>query len=323
LDGDNEDKDEEEDDDDDDTTTRLRGRELRNEIPLRMSNHPTPPPSVVAVTPLPTGHKKCKLNDIDPSVTLPDDDDVERLYPHLSRALGERENGFDISNPSLIKSMQALMTELTNFFSTDYELKVKDMAKQDHVIRYVRVPTNSSNCLFLNNKEWLDTTIQISGSKHNGTFEVVYHIANHLIRYYKDSVVAACETQRIPLSCEPMSATAFSAMVHAMKTSGMGERELKKHLRAHLGAGFWATRRDVDMLADGHSEVRSKCINFMFDGKEKAEKIEWKEKDIDKVIAKNLHHHLKSQAISLADVERVQIVVGGDHGDVAFQFGCF
>jgi hypothetical protein len=88
----------------------------------------------VAVTPLPTGCKKCKLKEIDPSVTLPDDDDVERLYPHLSRTLSEQEDGFDISNPSFIKSMQTLITELTNFFSTDYELKVKDMAKQGHVI---------------------------------------------------------------------------------------------------------------------------------------------------------------------------------------------
>jgi hypothetical protein len=34
-----------------------------------------------------------------------------------------------------------------------------------------------------------------------------------------------------------------------------------------------------------------------------------------------LQHHLKSKAISPSNVERVQVVVGGDHGDVAFQFG--
>jgi hypothetical protein len=75
------------------------------------------------------------------------------------------------------------------------------------------------------------------------------------------------------------------------------------------------------MLADGHSEVCYRGIEFTFDEKEKAEKIEWTEKDIDKEIAKYLQHHLKSQAMSPADIERVQIVVGGDHGDVAFQFG--
>ena len=42
--------------------------------------------------------------------------------------------------------MQVLLTELTNFFSTEYELKVKDLAKQGHVIRYVRVPTKLSDC---------------------------------------------------------------------------------------------------------------------------------------------------------------------------------
>jgi len=75
------------------------------------------------------------------------------------------------------------------------------------------------------------------------------------------------------------------------------------------------------MLADGHREVHYKCIDFKFDGKEKAEKIEWTEKHIDKEIAKYSQCHLKSQAITPAEVERVQIVVGGDHGDVAFQFG--
>ena len=128
-----------------------------------MRNEVIPPTSVVAVTPLTMGRKKRKLNDIDPSVTLLDDDDMETLNPHLLHALGERENGFDISNPSVIKSMQALLTELTNFFSADYELKVKDMAKQGHVICYFKVPTNSNDRSFLNNKEWLDTAIQISG----------------------------------------------------------------------------------------------------------------------------------------------------------------
>jgi hypothetical protein len=34
-----------------------------------------------------------------------------------------------------------------------------------------------------------------------------------------------------------------------------------------------------------------------------------------------LQHHLKSKAITPSDVECVQVVVGGNHGDVASQFG--
>ncbi len=75
---------------DDDAMTRLRGGELRSAIPLPMSNHLTPPPSVMAITPLPMSSKKCELNDVDLSVTLSDDDDVEMLYPHLSHALVRR-----------------------------------------------------------------------------------------------------------------------------------------------------------------------------------------------------------------------------------------
>jgi hypothetical protein len=82
-----------------------------------------------------------------------------------------------------------------------------------------------------------------------------------------------------------MSATAFTAILQAGKVSGTGERELKKHLRAHLGLGFCPTRQSVDMLADGHSTVHYGCINFTYDGKEeKAEKIEWIEKNIDEEI---------------------------------------
>ncbi len=132
--------------------------------------------------------------------------------------------------------------------------------------------------------------------------------------------MAACETQRIPM-CKLLSAMAFTAMLQAGKVSGTGERELKKHLCAHLGLGFCPTRQSVDMLADGHSTVHYNCIDFTYNGKEKVEKIEWTEKNIDEEITMYLQHHLKSKAIAPSDVDRVQVVVGGNRGDVAFQFG--
>ncbi len=111
--------------DNDDLTTRSRGSELKSAIPVTTSNNLTPPPPVVAITPLPMGLKKRKLNDIDPSVTLPDDYDVERLYPYLSCALGGQEDGFDITNPSVVKSMQMLLTKLTIFLVLITSLKYK------------------------------------------------------------------------------------------------------------------------------------------------------------------------------------------------------
>ncbi len=77
--------------------------------------------------------------------------------------------------------------------------------------------------------------------------------------------------------CKPMSATQFQAMLNAGRVSGSGKRELKKHLGTHLGKGFCPTRRSVHMLAEGHTEVNFRSIEFTYDGKEKAELIEWTE----------------------------------------------
>jgi hypothetical protein len=64
-------------------------------------------------------------------------------------------------------------------------------------ISYVRVPRTKSDRLFYNCKDWVDAAIQIAGSKHGGTFESAYHyhICNHIICYYLDSFLVACETQ--------------------------------------------------------------------------------------------------------------------------------
>jgi hypothetical protein len=110
-------------------------------------------------------------------------------------------------------------------------------------------------------------------------------------------------------------------MLSAGRVSGMSKKELKKHLSAHLGKGFCPTRRSVAMLAEGHSEVHFGKIEFIYDGKEKAEIIEWAKKNIHKEFIIYLQRHLNSQSITPSNVERVQVVVGGDHGDTAFQFG--
>jgi hypothetical protein len=118
-----------------------------------------------------------------------------------------------------------------------------------------------------------------------------------------------------------MSATEFQAMISAASVSCTGERELKKHLGAHLGNGFCPTRRRVDMLSDGHTKVHYGNIEFTYNGKEKAEFIEWTEKNINDEITVYLQRHLASKSITPSEVVRIQVVVGGDHGDTAFQFG--
>ena len=218
---------------------------------------------------------------------------------------GGGDDGFDLVDPSVRRSMHSLLRELNNLLSTECRLDVSGIS--NHRISYVRVPRTKSNSSFRNSKEWLDTAIEISGSKHGGTFESAYRITNHIIRYYHDSFLA--ETQRVPV-CNPMSATEFQAMMSAASVSGTGERELKKHLGAHLGKGFCPTRRSVDMLSDGHTEVYYGSIEFTYDGKEKAEFVEWTEKNINNEITVYLQRHLASKSITPSEVVRVQVVVG-------------
>jgi hypothetical protein len=174
-----------------------------------------------------------------PAVVSPATEDkshgMDKLYPNLSRALGG-DNGFDPTDPSVRKAMRSLLSELNDLLSTTFQLDVTELSSNQK-ISYIRVPRTTSDRSFLNSKEWVDNAIQVSGSKHNGTFESAYRIANHICRFYRDSFVAACETQRVPI-CRPMTATEFQGMISAGGVNGVSEKELKKHLSAHLGKGF-------------------------------------------------------------------------------------
>jgi hypothetical protein len=120
--------------------------------------------------------------------------------------------------------------------------------------------------------------------------------------------------------CKPLSATAFSAMLSASQVSGIGEHEIKKHLKAHLGTGFCPTRQSVSMLSKGHGVMNYSSIEFTYEGNQQKEFVEWTKKFIDEEIARYLQHHLQSKSANQSDVQRVQVVVGGSHRDTAFQF---
>jgi hypothetical protein len=118
-----------------------------------------------------------------------------------------------------------------------------------------------------------------------------------------------------------MSSTQFQVMLCAAGVSGTGERELKKYLSVHLGKGFCPTRQSVNMLAEGHCDIHYDSLEFTNDGKDKAEFIEWTEKNINNEIVLYLQSHLTSKSVMPSNIARVQVLVGGDHGDTAFQFG--
>ena len=110
---------------------------------------------------------------------------MAKSYPYLSRALGG-EDGFDPTNPSVKRSMRGLLTELNELLSTEYQLDVNRIS--NNKISYVRVPRTQNDPSFLNSKEWVDTAIKIAGSKQS-TFESAKRIANHIIQYYRASLL--------------------------------------------------------------------------------------------------------------------------------------
>jgi hypothetical protein len=156
----------------------------------------TPPGATPVISPM---NKKRKLNEVmsigsvlneETSTGSVPSNDID--YPLLSRALG-REDGFNPSDPTIQKYMRALLAELIDLLSTNYELNAIDSSNNRS--SFVRVPKTSNDRSFQNSKEWLDVAIKIAASKHKTTYEAAYRIANHLCRFYKDSVLAACETQ--------------------------------------------------------------------------------------------------------------------------------
>ena len=83
-----------------------------------------PPPeasadNVVNTTP---AKNKQKLNKVE--VCALDGDDVCQLFPNLCQAIG-LDDGFDLRDPSICKSIAALLTEINSLFSTEYELVVQ------------------------------------------------------------------------------------------------------------------------------------------------------------------------------------------------------
>jgi hypothetical protein len=66
-------------------------------------------------------------------------------------------------------------------------------------------------------------------------------------------------------------------MLSVGRVSGTSKKELKNHLSAHLGKGFYPTRQSINMLAKGHSKVHYGTVEFTYDGKEKTDFIEWTE----------------------------------------------
>jgi hypothetical protein len=134
-------------------------------------------------------------------------------YPLLADIYG---NAFDPSNQQSKKLIKPLMSEIMCFTDASRQgINVKDYAC--HVISFLHVPNSSSDKSFDNSKSWVDEALQINGSAHNGTFESAFRVANHLHRFYGDSVCKALNKQGMFIAQE-MSTVKYVTMLSALKS---------------------------------------------------------------------------------------------------------
>ncbi len=100
---------------------------------LRKSPTSSPPPltavSAAAITPV----RASSLNN----------NDMSKLYPNLSHALGDDDGFFDMTDLLVDKTLQGLLKELNHLLSTNYELNLRGISNQHK--SYVRVPRTTSD----------------------------------------------------------------------------------------------------------------------------------------------------------------------------------
>ena len=239
-----------------------------------------------------------------------------KKYPILAGIYGDTFNPHDDNTRKLL---HPLLSEILHLFGASREgLNIKDFGG-NHDISFIRVPSASSDKSFNNCKSWVDEALRLNHGPYESTFESAMRTTNHLIKFYKDSVLAALKKAGMTVA-QPMSTTQYVAMLSALGISGRKEEELAKHLRHHLGKSFTPSRSQVSSLAEGHSLVTASSIQWQYEKDKRAETVQWSDKDIHTEIEMQLTRQLNAHNVKSSDVEKVRAVVGGDHGDTAFQF---
>ena len=116
-----------------------------------------------------------------------------------------------------------------------------------------------------------------------------------------------------------MSTVEYGALLSILEITEKKEKQLSRYLQCYLVKGFCPSLRCASILAEGHSVIHTGSTQWMYDSREKEETVECSEKDIHSKLEILLIRELKGRDPS--DVKAVQAVIGGDHGETAFDFG--
>ena len=98
-------------------------------------------------------------------------------------------------------------------------------------------------------------------------------------------------------------------------------RMIMRHLRHHFGQGCFEPEYKVQMLCDGHTEVKHGSIEYAYEDGEQKESIEYTYKNVVNETIAQLTRHLQALHVTPDMVKSIAVISGGDHGKGAFIAG--
>jgi hypothetical protein len=112
-------------------------------------------------------------------------------------------------------------------------------------------------------------------------------------------------------------------MFEDAKVNFTQEGVLLKRLRKQFGGKAFSTQKKVRMLCDGHTKVTVGSTKYAYEEGEKEETIEFSYKSLREELEKQIAAEIQKLGLPLSaiKIERVDLILGGDHGAGAFQFG--
>lgn len=108
----------------------------------------------------------------------------------------------------------------------------------------------------------------------------VRRVTKSLVKIDEGAVLAALKDEGINV-VEQMNSVKEIAMWKAGRVGSTAQRrQLRRHLRDHLGMNFFESEARVRMRCEGHTEVFTGTVDYYKDQNEKPEKISFTEKNI-------------------------------------------
>ena len=254
----------------------------------------------------------------------PQEDDIpsKEHFPCLVAALQTllNKSTVDISGEEELRQIDNLFSEIVSLKSkkNKYEFTYEHVDSRDERKQMLlKVPYASTDASFRKSRHWIDIALSCNSPTPE---DAVTRIIKYLVQgQYYETVVAALEDEGVPVTSK-MDTLSMAAMFNDAGISTEAKKKILKHLRYHFGSKSFAPLHETKMYGEGYTEVKTGVIEYKTDETKIMEKIPWSVKDAAAEVASQLCCQLNSKAISLDQIERLDFVVGGDHGKGVFIF---